>query len=74
MTVQLGEIEDVLDTEFPVKDGDALLEVVDDPDDEPLSEATNSFCAYEEYGFCTVIVGVKVIVVLSVDKEFVPDS
>ena len=56
-------------TALPVKLGDALLEVVDDPDDEPLSEATNSFCAYEEYGFWTVTEGENTIFVAVVVRE-----
>jgi hypothetical protein len=44
-TVHDGLDADVYDAESPVNEGDAVPDVVDDPDDAPLREATNSFCA-----------------------------
>ena len=38
-------MEDVLDTEFPVKDGDAVLLVFEYPVDDPLRDAFSWFWA-----------------------------
>ena len=45
LIVHDGLDADVYDAESPVNEGDAVPDVVDDPDDAPLREATNSFCA-----------------------------
>ena len=45
LTVHDGLVEDEYVAESPVKLGEAVLEVVEDPEEAPESEATNSFWA-----------------------------
>ena len=68
-TVQLGLAEAVAEYVFPVKLGEAVLEVVDEPVDAPVREATSWFWVYVEYGFWTVTVGVKTMFVAVVVRE-----
>ena len=46
MTVHDGLDADVYVAESPVNEGDAVFDVVDDPVEAPLREATSSFWAY----------------------------
>ena len=45
LTVQLGEVEVVYVADPPENEGDAVFDVVDDPVDAPLRDATSWFWA-----------------------------